>query len=424
MADIFISYASEDRERAGRLASVLESCGWSVWWDRKIVTGQAFDEVIERELEAATCVIVLWSRDSIGSEWVKNEAAVAAERGVLVPALIDRVKLPLEFRRRQTADLVGWDGNTGHEGLQALCNGVAAKVAPSKDVAPCRPAGRQSPGPRRRFPRAWAAAAVIAVALGVGLYWGLIAADRKPTAMDAKSASDPADLVAGMEFVLIPAGSFTMGSTNGRESEKPPHEVNISHSLYLQTTEVRQGQWKRVMGDNPSSFKECGDDCPVENVSWDDVKDFIKKLNVMEKTDKYRLPTEAEWEYACRAGKTTEFSFGGDGGNLGEYAWYEGNSEEATHKVAAKKPNPWGLYDMHGNIWEWMEDDWHYRYDGSPSGGQAWIDKPRDSLRVIRGGSWESNEFDCRSAARYGEKPGNRSFSLGFRLAKSVALGP
>ena len=198
MADIFISYANEDRKQSGRLASVLESCGWSVWWDRKIQTGQTFDEVIERELEAATCVIVLWSRDSIGSEWVKNEAAVAAERGVLVPAFIDRVKLPLEFRRRQTADLVGWDGNTGHEGLQALCNGVAAKVAPSKDVAPCLQAGRQAPGPRRKFPRAWAAAAVIAVALGVGLYWGLIAADRKPTVIDAQSAGELSDLVAGV----------------------------------------------------------------------------------------------------------------------------------------------------------------------------------------------------------------------------------
>ena len=211
-----------------------------------------------------------------------------------------------------------------------------------------------------------------------------------------------------------------MGSTIGRESEKPPHAVNISQSFYLQTTEVSQGQWKRVMGDNPSSFTKCGDDCPVENVSWDDVKDFIKKLNVMESTDKYRLPTEAEWEYACRSGKTIEFSFGDDGSKLDEFAWYEGNSKEATHKVATKKPNPWGLYDMHGNIWEWVEDDWHYWYDGSPVGGQAWVDKPRDSHRVIRGGSWESDDFDCRSASRFGEKSGNRSFSLGFRLAKFV----
>ena len=110
MADIFISYANEDRELAGRLASALESCGWSVWWDRKIVAGQAFDEAIERELETAKSVVVLWSRHSVASEWVKNEAAAAAERGVLVLAQIEQVKLPLEFRRRQTADLTGWDG--------------------------------------------------------------------------------------------------------------------------------------------------------------------------------------------------------------------------------------------------------------------------------------------------------------------------
>jgi formylglycine-generating enzyme required for sulfatase activity len=149
------------------------------------------------------------------------------------------------------------------------------------------------------------------------------------------------------------------------------------------------------------------------------VKEFIKKLNVMESTDKYSLPTEAEWEYACRAGKTTEFSFGDDASDLGEYAWYDGNSKAATHRVSAKKPNPWGLYDMHGNVWEWVEDDWHDWYDGSPVGDQAWFDKPRDSRRVIRGGSWESVDFDCRSSPRFGEKPGSRSFSLGFRVAKS-----
>jgi hypothetical protein len=128
MTDVFISYASEDRERARKLASALEARGWSVWWDRKIIVGQAFDQVIEHELETAKCVVVLWSTDSIFSEWVKNEAAVAAERGVLVPVLIDNIKLPLEFRRKQTADLVGWDGTPSHEGFQALCDGVVTKA--------------------------------------------------------------------------------------------------------------------------------------------------------------------------------------------------------------------------------------------------------------------------------------------------------
>lgn len=241
----------------------------------------------------------------------------------------------------------------------------------------------------------------------------------QPPAAAGPSDPSPGRFVngVGMEFVLIPQGSFTMGSHLGRASEKPPHHVDISQSFYLQTAEVSQGQWKKVMGNNPSFFKECGDDCPVEQVSWDDATEFIKKLNVIESTDRYRLPTEAEWEYACRAGMTTEFSFGDDETRLNEHAWYEGNSSEATHRGKTKKPNLWGLYDMHGHVWEWVEDDWHDWYDGSPAGSQAWVAKPRDSRRVIRGGSWESVEFDCRSAARFGEQPGNRSFSLGFRAA-------
>ncbi len=200
MTDIFISYAKEDRERAGRLAGALESCGWTVWWDRKINAGQAFDQAIERELEAAKCVVVLWSQNSIASEWVKNEAALAAEREVLVPALIERVKLPLEFRRKQTADLVGWNGDAAHEGFQALCTGVAAKVVPSQGAAPNRPDARPASGSRRKRPWVWGAVAVMAVALGVAVYWGLTAADRKPAAIEAPSPGDLTELVAGVYY--------------------------------------------------------------------------------------------------------------------------------------------------------------------------------------------------------------------------------
>ncbi len=126
MTDVFISYAREDRDRASKLATALTGMGWSVWWDRKIITGQAFDEAIEHELETAKSVVVLWSSHSVASEWVKNEAAVASERGVLVPAMIENVKLPLEFRRKQTADLTGWNGDSSHSGFQALCEGVAS----------------------------------------------------------------------------------------------------------------------------------------------------------------------------------------------------------------------------------------------------------------------------------------------------------
>jgi formylglycine-generating enzyme required for sulfatase activity len=227
----------------------------------------------------------------------------------------------------------------------------------------------------------------------------------------------------GMKFVLIPAGAFTMGSNAGYSSEEPTHPVKIQQPFYLQATEVTQGQWEKVMGSNPSNFKGCGDDCPVEKVCWNDVWQFIEKLNQAEKTTAYRLPSEAEWEYACRAGSATEFFFGDDDKQLGESAWYSENSKGQTHAVGMLKPNAWGLYDMHGNVWEWVEDDWHDGYNGCRNDGVPWIDIPRGSDRVIRGGSWFSNAHYCRSARRGSLWPGIRYDSVGFRLCRSVFLG-
>jgi formylglycine-generating enzyme required for sulfatase activity len=228
----------------------------------------------------------------------------------------------------------------------------------------------------------------------------------------------------GMEFVLIPAGSFKMGSSTGGDDEGPPHNVKISQSFYLQATEVTQGQWQLVMGNNPSGFKGCGDDCPVEHVSWEDSQQFIKKLNQIEKIKDYRLPSEAEWEYACRAGTTAEYSFGGDASKLGEFAWYSENPDTKTHPVGKKKPNAWGLYDMHGNVLELVEDDWHNSYKGAPDDGNAWVDNPRGSFRVVRGGGWSNVALLCRSAMRFENAPGHRFTNMGFRLSRSVALGP
>lgn len=167
MTDVFISYANEDRERAARLASALGALGWSVWWDRKIIVGQAFDQAIERELETAKSVVVLWSNHSISSEWVKNEAAVAAGRGVLVPATIESVRLPLEFRRKQTADLSGWNGEPSHVGFQALCEGVSTAIG----GAPLhQPIQRQEK--KLRWNPRWgpAAIAILVVAVGLAVY--------------------------------------------------------------------------------------------------------------------------------------------------------------------------------------------------------------------------------------------------------------
>jgi formylglycine-generating enzyme required for sulfatase activity len=223
----------------------------------------------------------------------------------------------------------------------------------------------------------------------------------------------------GMEFILIPAGSFTMGADKNfkaYDDETPLHRVRISRPFYLGKYEVTQAQWTAVMGNNPSKFK--GQNNPVEQVSWDDAQIFIEQLNAQEGHNRYRLPTEAEWEYAARAGTTGAYSFGDDAASLGEYGWYEDNSGWEAHPVGQKQPNAWGLYDMHGNVWEWVED-WYGEsyYRNSPLTDPAGPSSAGSYHRVFRGGAWYSNVRHCRSAMRYDIPSGLSYGTLGFRLA-------
>ncbi|HLP98774.1 MAG TPA: SUMF1/EgtB/PvdO family nonheme iron enzyme [Sideroxyarcus sp.] len=225
------------------------------------------------------------------------------------------------------------------------------------------------------------------------------------------------DCAACPEMVEIPPGSFDMGSDDGAADERPVHRVTISHAFALGKTEVTQAQWRAVMGDNPSNFTECGDSCPVEQVSWDDVQEFIKKLNA--KTGKnYRLPSEAEWEYACRAGGRHAYC-GSD--NADAVAWNGMNSGgylfKAPHPVATKQANAFGLYDMSGNVWEWVEDGYHADYQGAPADGSAWSG---GSQRVLRGGSWGKEIKYGRAASRSRFGTNYRDFSYGFRLARTL----
>jgi len=270
----------------------------------------------------------------------------------------------------------------------------------------------------------------------------------------------------GMEFVLIPAGRFKMGSGISPEEvvrryggkaewfkdEHPQDDVKISHPFYLQTTEVTVGQWRRfaketgyetkaetgggayvwegsnwvkkegTYWDNPLFSQD--DHHPVTCVSWNDIQEFVQWLNRIDGKNVHRLPTEAEWEYACRAETTTEFSFGDDVQRLSEYGWYLGNSNRKTHAVAQRKANEWNLFDMHGNVWEWVADDYHNNYGKAPDDGKAWTDDPRGTNRVVRGGGWSSVAPLCRSASREFAVPGYCVTDVGFRLARSVTLGP
>jgi formylglycine-generating enzyme required for sulfatase activity len=230
----------------------------------------------------------------------------------------------------------------------------------------------------------------------------------------------------GMKFVLIPAGAFMMGSPPdepGRGDDERQHQVTLTKAFYMGVTEVTQEQWRQIMGNNPSHFQDCGAHCPVEFVSWNDCQEFVQRLNQREGDNNYRLPTEAEWEYACRAGSITAFANGsitetgcGHDPNLDVMGWYCGNSGKEPHPVAQRKSNALGLYDMHGNIWEWCQD-WYGPY---PSGDAIDPTGPSSgSDRIIRGGGWHEDVEGCRSALRVGRAPASKAGTLGFRLART-----
>jgi len=210
-----------------------------------------------------------------------------------------------------------------------------------------------------------------------------------------------------MEFVLIPDGSFMMGSD---KDAKPVHRVTIAKSFYLGKFEVTQEQWEKVMGNNPSRSK--GAKNPVESVTWDDCQKFMEAVKRKVLSQTFRLPTEAEWEYACRARFNTDYCYGDAPDKLRDYAWFKDNSEGTTHPVGQKKSNAWGLFDMHGNVREWCQD-WQGEYTAKsatdPTGPASGV------TRVLRGGSWDADATLCRSALRRGLVPSDRRSLLGMR---------
>ncbi len=247
-----------------------------------------------------------------------------------------------------------------------------------------------------------------------------------PPAVPAAPTVPPANSL-GMAFVRIPAGTFQMGSSTGDTDEKPVHTVRISKAFDLGKYEVTQAQWQQVMGSNPSQLK--GDNLPVESVSWEDVQQFLTKLNAREPGAGYRLPTEAEWEYTARAGSSAAYSFGDDVKQLSIYAWYRDNASGTTHPVGQKRSNAWGLYDMHGNVWEWVQDIYDSdAYKKRAAAGSAAVDSAvstagaaaAGAYRMLRGGSWGNDAGDCRAASRYRIDPGYRNVYQGFRLLRAV----
>ncbi|MEE8586367.1 MAG: SUMF1/EgtB/PvdO family nonheme iron enzyme [Acidobacteriota bacterium] len=412
MSGIFISYRRDD---AGDARLIVEGLKQKLGHPVSPIKPRAGSvEAIENAVGSCHVLVALigdrWleATDEDGQrrlddpqDFIRLEIATALERNVkVIPVLLRGARMPRESElpeplkavtRRQALKVSDerWDYDMGR--LAQAVEGSTPTPSPT-------------PGPDERADGAVEPSAVSLSGTGI----------RSPVEFVLNGLKN--------EFVKIPAGEFDMGSNFGYRDEKPVRKVRISKPFQMGKYEVTQEQWKAVMMNNPSSFE--GARRPVENVSWEGVQEFIVKLNQRSDVFEYRLPTEAEWEYAARAGTSGDFA-----GNLDEIGWYEANSGNGTHPVGDKKPNAWGLHDMHGNVWEWVQDWYAAGYYGSrpnPDTDPQGPERTRRSLlsllvdRVVRGGGWNFPAQDCRSADRYWVRPGYRHDSLGFRLLRQA----
>ena len=426
MARIFLCHASEDKAQVREVYQRLKALGFEPWLDEEdILPGQDWEYEIERALETSDFVIVFLSTRSVGKVgYVQREfrrALYKAEEmpeGFIhtIPVKLDDCEVPHRFSHHQWANL--YQAGAFDRIVRALYHGLQQRGQPlpessTHDPSSARP--EPAPPPNRRVrPRKRSSKRPAMTAIALRTFTNSI----------------------GMEFVLIPAGTFMMGSpdsdTEALDNEKPAHQVTISQPFYLGKCQVTRVQWEAVMGNTPirpwgvyaaineGAYLKGNVNEPVENEPLENVLAFIDRLNAREGHTLYRLPTEAEWEYACRAGSTTAYCFGDDSRRLEEYAWYSGSQPGGPYKanqVGTRKPNAWGLYDMHGNVWEWVQD-WYGEYVAGP------VTDPRGPAsgpyHVFRGGGWGDIARRCRSASRGLNQSGFHYIPTGFRLLRTA----
>jgi formylglycine-generating enzyme required for sulfatase activity len=408
LADIFLSYAREDLAKARQLAVALETQGWSVFWDRTaLLAGQDFEEVIEQAIKQAGCMIVAWSAASKRSDWVRGEANIGRERKILVPILFETIEPPIAFRALHTENFAGWNGDMNSDEFNKLQRAVTRLVSSGTGRDQTFLVDTNKPAPASATNE--------------------VASDSKTPVVSIKTFIEP-------QVVVIPAGRFQMGSDKGQR-ERPIHTVNIakpfSIAKYLITFDEYELFVKAMNRELPSDEGWGRGKRPVINVSWEDANAYASWLSEISGKS-YRLLTEAEWEYAVRANTTTDYYWGGQA-MAKDFAWYYANSDSKTHPVGQKKPNAFGLYDMSGNVWQWVQDCWHDNYDKAPDNGSAWQAENNGycSRRVLRGGycarrflGQRPGPFELgvpdrlRSASRDWNNPVYRNDDIGFRLAK------
>jgi formylglycine-generating enzyme required for sulfatase activity len=467
VAQIFLCHASEDKAPVREVYQQLKALGFTPWLDEvDILPGQDWNYEIEQALETSDFVIVFLSTRSVQKVgYVQREFRRALRHleeipeGLIhtIPVKLDDCSVPRQFSRHQWVNLSengAFDRivRALHYGLQQRGeplpepithdpSSAQPETAPSPILPVSEAAGQsvtevpvhspQEPEPptssqpekplvpaqkSRRLSVVTIVGLVIAAVSALAAVIVVIKArewlrsDKLPAYKTSAPVSTPEILTSiGMELVRIPAGEFQMGSND----EPPVHRVRISEPFYLGKYEVTQAQWKAVMGTNPSFFTE-NPNRPVEKVSWDDVQEFMRRLNRREGWEVCRLPTEAQWEYAARAGTTTERYEN----NVDAIAWYDQNSGGQTHAVGQKRPNAWGVYDMLGNVEEWCHDGKRNYTADTVVDPMGPIDA--GAVRVVRGGSWyDSSTGKVRAAYRSLDAPDLHDRRLGFRCASS-----
>jgi formylglycine-generating enzyme required for sulfatase activity len=378
MSDIFISYKREEQATARKLANALEGEGWTVWWDPKLRAGERFNDVIEKALKESKCVVVMWSKRSVESLYVKDEATYALKRNKLVPLMIEEVELPFRFEELHTPSLRDWDGSKDALDFRRLVEDIGAIVGPPV-----------TEGERK--------------------------ADEEKERIHARES----------KMVIIPPGTFQMGD-DGDKSHAPVHPVRFVGPFAIDQYEVtfeEYDRFARSMGRELPHDEGWGRGRrPVINVSWNDAVEYARWLSA-ETGKRYRLPSEAEWEYAARSGgKEERWAGTSREQELNKYAWYHANRGDKTQPVGGKKSNGLGLFDMSGNVWEWVQDCWHGSYHGAPTDGSAWRQENDGDcgLRVIRGGSWYSVADELLVSGRGQGEIGDCTNIIGFRLAQDL----
>jgi formylglycine-generating enzyme required for sulfatase activity len=352
---VFISYSSTDRDPVKLLAADLRSAGVDVWLDEwEITVGDHISEKIDEGLQGSQFLAIWLTKAAVESGWVNREwrskyaREISDKSKIILPLLAESCDVPPLLEDKQYADF-RIDYNRGLADLLRVVIGQ----------------------------KTW-------------------------------------ENQLGIKFALVPPGTFLMGSNRGEENERPVHQVAIRSPFYMGIYVITQAQWIDLMGTepwkgNPNVLSE--DETPAVHVSWFDAQDFLTRLSSIDKENSYYLPNEAEWEYAARAGTTTEFCFGDDDRDLRAYGWYRDmtqRGEEYAHRVGTKKPNSFGLFDMHGNVWEWT-DSWYF--------GSYAIDPKLSPLeKVVRGGGWDYPAHGARSSFRNHLLPSRSLNVLGFRL--------